>query len=37
MSNNIAGDETEILSLVISLAGGSQTKCAGAITWGELR
>lgn len=37
LSNNIAGNETEILSLVISLVGGVPSDCAGAFTWGELR
>lgn len=37
LSNNIAGDETEILSLVISRADGVNSNCAGAFTWQELR
>lgn len=37
LSNNIAGDETEILTLVISRADGVSSNCAGAFTWKELR
>lgn len=37
LSNNIDGDETEILSIVLSLTDGASTSCAGAITWKELR
>ncbi len=37
LSNNIAGDATEILSLVISLTDGVPSDCAGAFTWDELR
>lgn len=37
LSNNIAGDETQIMSLVISLTDGVPSACAGAFTWDELR
>lgn len=37
LSNNIPGDETEILSLVVSLTDGVPSDCAGAFTWEELR
>lgn len=37
LSNNISGDETEILSLIISLTDGVPSDCAGAFTWKELR
>lgn len=37
LSNNIAGDDTETLSLVISRADGVNSNCAGAFTWQELR
>lgn len=37
LSNNIAGNETETLSLVISLADGVPSDCAGAFKWKELR
>lgn len=37
LSNNIAGDGTDVLSVVISLAGGTGSDCAGAFTWKEER
>lgn len=37
LSNNIAGDDTETITLVISLTNGVPSNCAGAFSWGELR
>lgn len=37
LSNNIPGDEAEILSVVISLINGAPSGCSGAFSWDELR
>lgn len=37
LSNNIVGDFTDILSIVVGLAGSINSDCAGEFKWGELR